>query len=501
MLKKIVLSFSLLIAVVACYAQETDYTDVIFDHQLLPSLPQYSDYKSFDLTVLSTKENQDAPGTGFNLAFQVKVGNLTQVNDGGDFHVISLLQRYGGKMTSPSTADINVVLNSTVYDKYGNTVSTGPVSNEHFPINFGRNLSKEEMANADLVRKLCMEKILEASLQPLIDGVSGAKLRPTTRIASLNDVKKKPELQEFDAQAKALKPALEKDGLAGFKKTAEGYISYWEKMSSYNGEGDKEEVKRAALQNLTLYHIAAGNADKAKEYIEAYKPIDKQIKAMFGLIKYKNSEELEKLSASLNPPPTETAAVTGEKILTKTEIADNYQYLIIDGTAIITGKKIAGTYNGLIKVYKIPVNSFGNIVNLDPENIAVRIEAKDASGQPQTINTFVSNVEELKDKSGTAYTTQRFGSKLMGDASFNFMKSTFTSPKVTVYRSIIPATGDYVVKKAGDDKGTKSSLLGARKNLEEYLGDCPSVVEKFKNGTLDKKATVETIAAEYSKCQ
>jgi hypothetical protein len=501
MLKKIFISFSLLNSIVSSYAQETDYTDVVFDHQLLPSLPQYSDYKSFDLTVLTTKENQDAAGTGFNIAFLVKVGNLSQVNDGGDFHVVSLLQRYGGKMTSPSTADINVVLSSTAYDKYGNVVKTGSVSNEHYPINFGRNLSKEEMANADLVRKLCMEKIIEASLQPLIDGVSGAKLKPTTRIASLDDVKKKPELQDFDAQVKTLKPVIEKEGLAGFKKAAEGYVAYWEKMSNYSGDGDKEEVRRAALQNLALYHIAAGNADKAKEYIDAYKQIDKQIKAMFGLVKYKNSEELEKLAASLNPPATETVAVTGEKVMTKTEIADNYQYLIIDGTATITGKKIAGTYNGLIKVYKIPVNSFGNIVNLDPENIAVRIETKDDAGQPKVINTFVSNVEELKDKSGTAYTTQRFGTKLMGDATFNFMKSTFNSPKITVYRSIIPATGEYVVKKAGDDKGAKSSLLNARKNLEEYLGDCPSIVEKFKNGALDKKATVETIAAEYSKCQ
>jgi hypothetical protein len=290
MLKKIFISFSLLNSIVSSYAQETDYTDVVFDHQLLPSLPQYSDYKSFDLTVLTTKENQDAAGTGFNIALQVKVGNLSQVNDGGDFHVVSLLQRYGGKMTSPSTVDINVVLSSTAYDKYGNVVKTGSVSNEHYPINFGRNLSKEEMANADLVRKLCMEKIIEASLQPLIDGVSGAKLKPTTRIASLDDVKKKPELQDFDAQVKTLKPVIEKEGLAGFKKAAEGYVAYWEKMSNYSGDGDKEEVRRAALQNLALYHIAAGNADKAKEYIDAYKPIDKQIKAMFGLVKYKNSE-------------------------------------------------------------------------------------------------------------------------------------------------------------------------------------------------------------------
>jgi hypothetical protein len=82
------------------------------------------------------------------------------------------------------------------------------------------------------------------------------------------------------------------------------------------------------------------------------------------------------------------------------------------------------------------------------------------------------------------------------------MQSTFTSPKVTVYRTVVPAGGtDYVVKKAGDDKGVKSSMLNARKNLEEYLNDCSSLTEKMKNGSIDKKASVEKIAEEYSSCK
>jgi hypothetical protein len=501
MLKKFIILSFFISALGNVNAQETDYTDASFSYQQLPTLPQYSSYKSFDLTVVSTKENQDAPGTGFNMPFQVKVGNLSQVADGGEFHVVSLLQRYGGKMVSQSAADITVILSSNIYDKYGNLVKKGSVNNEHFAVNFGRSLTKEEMSNADFIRKFCMEKIIEASLQSLADGINGAALRPVARIASLDEVKKKPELQEFDAQVKVLKPALEKEGLPGFKKAAEAYLAYWENMRNYSGEGDQEEVKRAALHNLALYNIAAGNNEKAKELIEAYKPIDKQIKEMFGLVKYRNSEELEKLMATLTPPPTEAAAVTGEKELTKQQIADNFQYLIIDGTAKISGRKIEGTYDGIIKVYKIPVNSFGGIMSLDPENIVVKIETKDANGQPKVINTYVSNVEELKDKSGVSYTTQKFGTKILGDQSFNFMKSTFTSPKVTVYRSIIPETGDYVVKKAGDEKGVKSSLLNARKNLEEYFNDCPSIVEKFKNGAIDKKATAEVIATEYSKCE
>ncbi len=507
MFKKVILALlSIPILTTALQAQETNYTAVSFSHKLLPTLPQYSDYKSFDLTVVTTKETPDAPGTGFNMAFQIKAGGLTQVADGGDFHVVSLLQRYGGKMVSQAAADISVILSSNIYDKYGTLVKTGTINNEHFAVNFGRNLTKEEMGNADFIRKFCMENIIEASIKPLVDGVSGAMLKPVARIATLGGIKKKPALSEFNTPIKALTSALEKEGIAGLQKTAAANVPFWESMTNYNAEGEKEEdkneVKRAAYHNLALYHIAAGNIDKAREYITLYKPIDKQIKEMLGLIKYRNSEELEKLIETLNPATPEAApAATTGTVMTKAQIADNFQYMIIDGTATISGKKIAGTYEGIIKVYKIPANSFGNIVNLDPENIAVKIETKDASGTPKTINTYVSNIEELKDKSGVSYTTQKFGTKIMGDQSFNFMKSTFTSAKVTVYRSLIPETGDYVVKKAGDDKGVKSSLMNARKNLEEYLNDCPALVEKFKSGAIDKKATAEKIAEEYSNCK
>jgi hypothetical protein len=498
------LSIFLIAVVFTGYTQEVDYSDVTFTHQTQPTLTQFSDYKSFDLTVLTTKAAQDKPGTGFNMVFQPKVGNLTQVDDGGDFHIISLLQKYAGKMTSPATAQISVALNSTIYDKHGNVIAKGTIANDYFDINFGRNLSKDEMGNADIVRKLAMEKIIEASLKPLTDGLYGAKLTPTTRLAALDDVKKKPELQEFDAQVKALKPAIEKEGLAGFKKVADAYLSYWERMSNYSGEGDKDEVKRAALQNLSLYYIAAGNAAKAKEYIEQYKPIDKQIKAMLGLVKYKNSEELGKLITTLFPATGDAAAAIAgtDKTVTKAELADAFQFITINGTATVSGKKDAGTYNGVIKVNKIPSNTFGNIVNLDPENIAVTINTKDEAGQPKTIYTTVSKLDVLKDNNGTSFTSQKFGTPMLGDGVYYiFMQSSFTSPKVTVYRAIVPATGEYVVKKAGDDKGVKSSLMNARKNLEEYLGDCPSLIEKFKTDAIDKKATVEKIAEEYSKCQ
>ncbi|HKO81150.1 MAG TPA: hypothetical protein VJU78_12180, partial [Chitinophagaceae bacterium] len=483
MLKKTILS--VLAGIIVCpalFAQETDYKEAFFDYQLPPTLPQYSSYTSFDVAVLTTQPPSETKSISFNLPYQVKLGNLQQVDSTGDFHVVGLLQRYGGTITSASTATVKIGLGITVYNKYGTIINTADFNNDNFAVNFGRDLSKEERSNNDLVRRLIMEKALEAGLQGFSGALYGAKLRPSVKVASLDGVKKKPELQEFDVQQKALVTAVTTQGLAGFKTTAIPFVPYWEKMAAYSGEGDANEVKRSAYHNLAVYHIAAGNIEKAKEYIELYKPIDKTIKAMFGLIKTRNSEECEKLIATLFPAAGEQAAIAEGKVWSKSEVVDDFHYLTVNGTVKIDTKKDAGTYNGLIKVNKIPSGSFGNIASLDPENILVTIHTKDANQQPKTIETTVSKVEELKDNNGTSYVTQKFGTSVLGDGSYYaFMRSTYTSPKITVYRTVLPAgSSDYVVRKAGDDKGVKSSMLNARKDLEQYVNDCAPLAEKIK---------------------
>jgi hypothetical protein len=474
------------------FAQEIDYTKVSFTHQTLPTLTQYSDYKTFDVTVLTTKEEADKPGTGFNLPYQVKLGNLTQADSAADFHVISLLQRFNGKMTSASTATVNIALTTTVYDRFGVVVKTASIVNEAYPVNFGRELKKEESAN-----RLIMEKVIEASLKPLSDALFGATLQPILRLASLDDVKKLPALKQFEEQVKTMKPALEKGGLTAFKTAAEPYVAYWQENAAYTGE-NAEDVKRAALHNLAFYYIAANDNEKAMTYIEQYKPIDKVIKELMGLVKYKNSEELEKFMLAISPA-AEASVVTGGNVKSTAAIVDAHRFLIIDGTVKLNGKKNAGSYNGVIRVNKIPSGSFGNIASLDPENITVTVQTKDASGQPVTINTSVSQIEDLKAADGTGYITEKFGTAMLGDGSYyTFMQSTYTSPKITVYRSILPAGNtDYVVRKSGDTKGVKSTLLNARKNLLEYLADCPAIAEKIKNSGV----SVEKIAEEYSNCK
>ena len=146
----------------ALFAQETDYKEAFFDYQLPPTLPQYSSYTSFDVAVITTQSLSENKSTSFNLPYQVKFGSLQQVDSTGDFHVVGLLQRFGATITSAATATVKIGLGITVYNKYGTIVNTADLNNDNFAVNFGRDLNKEERANHDLVRRLIMEKALEA---------------------------------------------------------------------------------------------------------------------------------------------------------------------------------------------------------------------------------------------------------------------------------------------------------------------------------------------------
>jgi len=502
MRKKLFLSASLLLALISSQAQEVSYTHITFQAQHPAIIPQYAGYKSFDITVLSPIDNTGKAVANYDLPYQVKLGNLTQVDGVGDFHVVALASRYNGKLASASNAVVAITLGISVYDKFGTNIKNLDLNTDQYPVDFGRELSKDERQNQDVLRRLILEKILQESLKPLLDDVNGGLKKETTTIAYLDKVKKKPELQDFEKQFDVLRPALEKEGLAGFKNTATPYTDYWSKMTEYTGE-NADEVKRAAFQNLALYNIAAGDYDKAAALITQYKAIDKQIKESFGLIKYYNSQDLETLMSALKPGAGQTFEQENKTEQTKAQIVDNYRYAVVNGTATISDKRNAGTYNGIIKINKLPTASNGNIASLDPATILVEVNATDDKGQAKTFTTTIDKVDALKDNSGATYIGQKFGSAILGGSSYVFMKSTYTSAKITVYRTLLPAGGkDYVVKKAGDDKGIKSSMFNAKKTLIDYLADCPSLTDKLKNNTLTKEeGTIEKVAEAYSACQ
>lgn len=496
MLKKINTTIIGIAAMLCATAQDVSYEDHKLTYQQKPAYPQYAAYTTFDMAAVTTMDESEV---NMNLPYQLKLGNLKQVAEGGDFHVLSVLRRMSGKFTSESALTANIYLSAWLYDKHGNKVKAIYVDKEDYAITFDKAMTKEERNNKDFVRQKVVEKVTESLLQEFVNAYNGAKLELPFELASLSGVKKNPELADFSKTVKEVKFTTD---AASLLQQMEPHVAYWEKASMYNNaDDDTIEVKRAAYQNLSIYNIVKGDVEKASSYIEKYKAIDKVHKMLMGLLKIKHSENCEKLIAQIYPPVAEPIDDKAP-VLTLKEIKENYKYVTLNGTITITGKKEGGTYTGQVQISKLENAGGGGILNLDAQAAVVVITTKDEKGNTKTINTDLSNVTAFKDDKGANYSIQKFGTAAMGGAYYSLLKPSYEHAKINVFRTVVPAgSNDYVVKKAGDDKGVKSSLFSSWKQLTEYLSDCSVVNEKMKNGTIAKNEKVEKIAEQYAACQ
>ncbi len=496
MLKKNLLLLTAFIAVCQFVsAQEVSYYDHALQFQQKPAYPQYAAYTTFDMAAITTLDESQV---NMNLPYQIKLGSLKQAGTSSDFHVVSVLIRLVSKLTSPTSITANVYLQSFVYDRFGNKIVGIHTNREDVAIKLDKALSKDEQGNKDFVRQKVVEQVTEINLKEFVDALNGAKVDLTYELAGLSEVKKKPELADFSKTVKEIKYTSSFDELV---QALTPNVAYWEKMSEYAGEGDINEVKRAAYQNLSVYHIMKGETEKATEYIEKYKAIDKVHKMMMGLLKVKHSENCEQLLAKMYPA---AAAEIDEAapLMSLQELKDNFKYVTMNGTVTVDQKKIGGTYEGLIQISKLGSSGGGGIASLDASSADVIITVKDAGGNAKTIKTDLSNITSLKDDKSIEYDIKKFGSVVGGGAYYSLLKPSYHTDKITVYRTLIPAgSDDYVIKKSGDEKGVKSSLLNARKQLIEYLSDCTSLTDKLKDGTIGKKEKVEKIAEMYSNCR
>ena len=493
MFKKVFFSAIITVSVVTATAQDVSYEDHKLDFQQKPAYPQYASYTTFDMAAVTT---MDESQVNMNLPYEIKLGNLKQVPVSSDFHVLSVLQRLVGKFTSESTMTANIFLTAWLYDRHGNKVTAIYTNREDYPITFDKAMSKDERNNKDFVRQKVVEKVTEGLLKEFVNAFAGAKLQLPFELASLSGVKKNPELADFSKTVKEVKFNTDVPTLL---QQMETHVAYWEKASNYsNAEDDTVEVRRAAYQNLAIYHIVKGETDKAGEYIEKYKAIDKVHKMMMGLMKVKHSENCEKMIAQMYPPVV-TVDETAPTV-TLAELKSNYKYVTLNGTITIKGKKTAGTYQGQMQISKIENAGGGGILNLDADAANVVITTKDDKGETKIINTDLSDVTAFKDDKGQEYIIEKFGSGGIA-GYYALLKPSYQHEKITVFRSIIPAgSTDYIVRKKGDDKGAKSSVFSSWKQLTEYLSDCTAVAEKMKNGSIPKTEKTEKIAEMYAGC-
>jgi hypothetical protein len=475
-------------------AQSTNYDDFVTIQQKKPAYPQYASYTTFDMAAVTTLDETEV---NMNLPYQIKLADFKQVPVSNDFHIVSCLQRSSGQFTSDKSITLNILMRSNIYDRYGNIITTMYIDEPARVINFDTPLTKEERNNKDFTRQKIVEKVTEILMTNFLNRLKGEIVELPYELAGLGAIKKLPELAEF---SKTIKEVKSKMDLATLKTVLEPNVAYWEKMSNYVGEGDSIEVRRAAYQNLAIYNIVAGNTEAANNIIEKYKSIDKVHKTMFGLVKTFHSENCAKMLEKMN---TEAITTVNENapIMTLQQLKDGFKYITLNGTVVVDAKKIGGTYKGQFQIDKMPTTGGGGgMFDLDAQAASVIITTKDEAGVAKVIKTDLSKITSFVDDKGMEFVIAKYGSAALGGAYYCILKPTFSSPKITVFRAMQPETGDYVVKKKGDDKGVKSSLVNAKKQLIEYLSDCESLSAKIKEVAATRSQSPETLAEQYSNC-
>jgi hypothetical protein len=248
--------------------------------------------------------------------------------------------------------------------------------------------------------------------------------------------------------------------------------------------------------------LLKGDFEKAETYIAAYKPIDKNVKSMFGLVSTRNSDELETLLNIVRARPENETKSASDKALTMSEIQAISTYLSIPGTIVLEGKN-AGTYEGLIQIRRPEpkLNSEDSkatgMMVLGAEDLLIQVPTTDKAGKPLVVRSAV--VKSLKGSDGTDYQIRKFGTVGFADgAIWYLLRSDYQSPKVTVFRSVLPSANEFVVLKPGDSKGVKSSFFNARRNVLDYLKDCAVLEGKYKDS--NAPFDIKQVALDYTNC-
>jgi hypothetical protein len=478
------------------HAQKVDYKSAFFYYPMPATLPQLSGIKTFDLTFRNEIENFWGEKSKEVVKFKPNFEGMTQVDSSSELHVVSNLYYLKVKKNKENKDVFDIDIHTMVANKYGTKLFEKRITDKDIPCTADGN-----------TRFACVQRAISVSLIPFSNAINGYRAQIDIRLARLDDVKKKSELYAFEEQVDVLKKALGK-GAPTFVQAAEAYVPFWQKMTTFSEKGNADEVKRAAYQNLAIYYILSKNTEKALAIIEEYKKIDKEVKEMFGLIKYTCSLDCEKLIPELNPESVEINETEGGSVvLSKEAIVDKMIYRTIEGTVTIKDKKIGGKHTGFIKLKSTaPTKASGNMLSLDTEDLDMLIVKKNAKGGMDTLRTFLSKMTDMQDKDGKNYICKKLTEEgvlsIGGLGFYALMMTTYQSPKIEVYRCLVPSSNasDYVIRKTTDEKGIKSGIINNFKRMTDYFSDCTSLSAKMKAGEIDKKTSAEKMAEMYSNC-
>jgi hypothetical protein len=504
------LRFSLIIAIFLItsetgFSQKFNLTGYDIPIELPSSLPQCKDYSTYDFTFVSVIAGAQKELNNFDLPYETKFSNYTRTPNQGDFHVIAKLFKFSGGLTSKSTANVAINLTIKIFDKNGKAVGEEWLTRDAFFISMGRYFNTDEMNNAKILSTAIIQNSLDTLFSYFTKNINGSKFKTEILFASVGGVKKLPELEEFSDRLKLIAKASTKGTAAEFNTALESNIPFWEKMTAYAGEGDVDDVKRAAYHNLAIYHILTGKLDKATEYIEKYKLIDKPYSLFLGLNKMRYSEVWERKLKAYYPnyEKSKITNTSNTKIITKEELVDVEKFLTINGSVVLKGKLHPGTFTGITKKtrYNTPPPNFVAPLIIDKPNDDLFFEGKDETGKVVKFSTSSDDIVIAKDNNGDSFIKKSVGGIFGIGGQNSLMKSSYTSTKVTVYRNYFQEMEDYFIIKTGDTEGYKSVDSKSRKKLAEYLSDCADLATKIKEKTISENEKIEKIAALYTDCK
>ncbi len=488
--------------------------------QTAPLKPKLKDFKTFDVRLIKYTalnapiEIKNFPDSDFStLLSSVSFNPLKQVTDGGDLHVVVLLQAYSDMKLGAYTG-----FYITLYDKFMNVQGTFQKNWSYLEPKASKKLTDDSAYKVKF--KANLESALEDFLATMYKaGVEGHEKYVRVTLAQFSKAKNWPDLKDFNVIIEETNKTLRKQGTnAWLKEITKDDIKYWGEFVNEKDDTDQNDIKRAALHNLCVYYTLNHDEKMARDYLEKYKKVDVELK--FNGVKFRYSDRIEEVLINEIFPKKETEPLLTQEIPLDA-ILEKHQFITVEGTAIpYEGDKFfKEPFKGTIKIVKpepyFNITNSGAVSTLGGKDVGVPIKL--FNGKELVKQLYASNIQKITSNDDSKeFVVRKF--RLLTFTYFTLLERTYKGPKVALYEQLFVEDSPVSQKssnperqniapevyfwlaKTGDTEGVQTTFINVKKRVFEYFSDCPSIKEKYSEVSYNK-LNMKDIVADYDKCK
>jgi hypothetical protein len=499
--------------------------------QVAPLNPKIKEFKTFDVRLikhssftmdsdsktvalmnklLMSSLDPEADDKKFSMLLSnVSFSPLKQVESDGDLHVVVLLQKYA---KSENGAFMGFYV--TLYDKFMNIQGQYQYNWKNTALKATK--QKPPYSTWELEIKSNLEGALEDFLKNIYTwSIDGYELSSNVILAQFEKVKKYPELESFNIVVKETSSVLKKEGAkAWLKQITKDDIDYWVEFVDEKEDTEKDDIKRAALHNLTTYYTLKNDEKLARLYLEKYQKVDVEIKD--NNEKFKVSDLSESLINKIFPIPLTTLS----SIYTTDEILEQHSYITVQGKAEpVEGDKILkDIFEGTIKIVRpepeLPISTTNESSRaIGGTDKGVTIKLYDKKGNISKVRSM--NIQKITSNDGSKeFVIRKF--RVLTFANYTLLGRTYYSPKISLYQEVFendkPQTNSnpnrqdlspesyFWVVKNKDIEGVQTSVINLKKRVLEYLEDCTSLRAKYQDVSF-REFNILQVVKDYDKCK